>query len=84
MTEASLRAPRSPADARAAALRRALLGAPARRLAFGAAAEAPAAPEIGEAAAARDDGARWIPKSPFKVLPAPGLSDDFYLDLVCW
>ena len=76
-------APPPPAgDARAALLRQALLGTRGRVLQFAKQTPMPAA--MPRAQRAKRTAPRRACATPFRVLAAPGLRDDFYLDLVCW
>ena len=76
-------APPPPAgDARAALLRQALLGARGRVLQFAKQTPMPAA--MPRAQRSPRTAPRRACATPFRVLAAPGLRDDFYLDLVCW
>ena len=76
-------APPPPAgDARAALLRQALLGARGKVLQFAKQTPPPAA--MPRAQRAKRTAPRRACATPFRVLAAPGLRDDFYLDLVCW
>ena len=77
-------APPPPAgDARAALLRQALLGARGRVLQFAKHRDPPpAAPPRAPRASPKHH--KRACATPFRVLAAPGLRDDFYLDLVCW
>ena len=76
-------APPPPAgDARAALLRQALLGARGKVLQFAKQTPPPAAPP--RAQRSQRTAPRRACATPFRVLAAPGLRDDFYLDLVCW
>ena len=93
---AAVAAPRD--GGRAALLRAELLGGarPPCALGFSPAKPRPASPRAWDGAAPRPGGDRGgggggeaarrrrIQGAPFKVLDAPGLSDDFYLDLVHW
>ena len=76
-------APPPPAgDARAALLRQALLGARGKVLQFAKQTPMPAA--MPRAQRSPRTAPRRACATPFRVLAAPGLRDDFYLDLVCW
>ena len=76
-------APPPPAgDARAALLRQALLGTRGKVLQFAKRTPMPAA--MPRAPAGQRTAPRRACATPFRVLAAPGLRDDFYLDLVCW
>ena len=75
-------APPPAGDERAALLRQALLGARGRVLQFAKQTPPPAAPL--RAQRSPRTAPRRACATPFRVLAAPGLRDDFYLDLVCW
>ena len=75
-------APPPPAgDARAALLRQALLGARGKVLQFAKQTPMPAA--MPRAQRSPRTAPRRACATPFRVLAAPGLRDDIYLDLVC-
>ena len=77
-------APPPPAgDMRAALLRQALLGTRGRVLQFAKHRDPPPAPPPRAPRASPKHHKRAC-ATPFRVLAAPGLRDDFYLDLVCW